>query len=118
MAGVVRSLAKAEMEIVILQLQCVGHADVGQGPASVTIVLMIVGAVLQPYAKIARGLAQNLLRIVLAAVGDGRIFLPLDAGEAADPGDYAAELIGHLPGGIKEADTARGEAGNGATVGV
>ena len=56
--------------------------------------------------------------IVLAAVRIGRVLFPLNAGEAADPGDYAAELVGHLPGGVEGADATGGEAGDRVAVGV
>src|ERR1700678_3992325 len=106
------------MKIVVLQLECIGHADVGQRPASITIVLLIVGTVLQPYTEVVRRLAQDLFRVVLAAIRDGRVFLPLDAGEAAYPADHATELIRHLPGGVEGTNAARRQTGKGMTVSV
>ena len=42
LAGVVRALAEAEVEIVALQLQRIGHANIGQRPASVAVILLIL----------------------------------------------------------------------------
>ena len=36
--------------------------------------------------------------------------------EAADPGDYAAEVVRHLPGGVEAADAARRKPGDGVAV--
>ena len=63
-------------------------------------------------------LPEDLLGIVLAAVGNCRILMPLNRSKAADPGDDAGELCRHLPGGVEGADAAGGEAGDGAGVGV
>jgi hypothetical protein len=60
----------------------------------------------------------EFFRIILPAFRNREIFFPLDAGEAANPGDCAAELIGHLPRGIEEADATRGKADDGAAIGV
>ena len=99
----VRADSEAEAEVVGLELEGVGHTDVCERPATVAVVLLIVVAVLNPDADVAVWFAENLFGIVLAAVGDGGVFVPLDAGEAADPGDDATELVGHLPAALKEA---------------
>ena len=62
LAGVVRAFAETEMKVVVLQLQRVGQANIGQRPASVAVILLVLGAVLQPYAKIAPGTRAKLFR--------------------------------------------------------
>src|SRR5881275_2191244 len=62
--------------------------------------------------------AKNFFGIVLAAVGVGWIFFPLDGGKTADPGDDARELIRKLPGGVEGRDTAGGKSGDGAAIAV
>src|SRR5215472_2755126 len=47
-ARVVRAVSKREMEVVFLQLQSIGHADIGQRPTAVARILLILGPVLQP----------------------------------------------------------------------
>ena len=44
--------------------------------------------------------------------------LPLDAGEAADSREHAAELVRHLPGGVEGADAARRIARHRAAVAI
>src|SRR6185312_1215730 len=105
-------------EVVGLELERVGHAQVGERPTAVARILLIVVPVLDPDADIAMGLVEDLFRVVLAAVGGAGVFVPLDAGEAADPGDDAAELVGLLPGGVEGSDAARGKAGDSAAVGI
>src|SRR6266436_5227814 len=115
--GVVRAFSKAEMKIVILGVEGVGHAEIIERPIAVAKV-EIVGTVLEPYANVAMRFAESFFGIVLAAVGIGWIFFPLNGGEAADPGDHAGELIGHLPGGVEGSDAAGGKSGDGMAVAV
>src|SRR5258708_6162574 len=78
----------------------------------------VFGAVVQPHAKIAVRFAQNFSRIILAAIGNLGIFLPLDAHKRTDPGDDAAELVRHLPCGVESANAAGGKASDGVAVSV
>src|SRR5260370_6467423 len=117
-AGIVRAFAETKMEVVALELQRVGKAEVGQRPAAPTVMFDVFGAVLQPNPNITLGLAQDLIWIVLAAVLHVWIFPPLDAGETTDPRNHAAELIGHLPGRVEGADATRREAGDRAAVSI
>src|SRR5882757_5112477 len=75
--GVVSSLPIAEMEIVLLGFQCVGHAEIRQRPISVAQV-EIFGAVLQPDTEVAFRFAQNFVGKILAAIGNAGIFFPLN----------------------------------------
>src|SRR5260370_10897676 len=117
-AGIVRAFAETKMEVVALELQRVGKAEVGQRPAAPTVMFDVFGAVLQPNPNITLGLAQDLIWIVLAAVLHVWIFPPLDAGETTDPRNHPAELIGHLPGRVEGADAARRKAGDRAAVSI
>jgi len=55
------------------------EADVGQGPASVAVLFLVFGAVLQPNADIAFRFAENLFGVILAPSGFAGSSLPLDA---------------------------------------
>src|SRR5205085_10777792 len=80
--------------------------------------IQILGTILQPNTEVAFGFAKNLVWIVLAAVGNGRIFLPLNRRKAADPGNDTAELVRHLPCGIEGADAAGGESRDSTAVSI
>src|SRR5229473_2450571 len=108
---------EAKVEVVLLKLQSIGHAQVSERPVAIAKV-EIFGAILQPYTDVALRFAENLVWVVLAAIQHGRIFFPLDARVAANPGNDAAELIGHLPSGIERADSAGRESGDRAAVAV
>lgn len=108
--------SEAEVEVVVAELQGVGHLDVLHGPGAV-VVFEVVGAVAHPDSEVAFGVLADHERVDVAAV---RILLraPLDGGKAADGGVDAGELIGHEPGGVEGADSAGGFAGYGSAVGV
>src|SRR4051794_39042249 len=97
------------MEIVFLELQRIRKLNVLEGPTAV-IVLEILRAVLEPDADVALRLFADLVGIDVAAVEDSRF--PLDAGEASDAGEDAAELLRLKPGGVERADSAGGLAGD------
>src|SRR5580700_2051304 len=118
LARIVCALAEAEMKIVALQLQRIGETNVRERPASVTFQLQVLATVLQPHAQIAVRFMQNFLWKVLAAIWNRGIFLPLNAGKAANPGDHPAKLIRHLPRRIEGTNPARGKASNRAAVSV
>ena len=69
------------------------------------IVFQVLGAVLQPDPDIALRLFADHEREHVAAVNLGRV--PLNAGEAADPRQHAAELIGLAPCHVERANAAR-----------
>ena len=71
---------------------------------------------MQPHANVALGLTQDFFWIILTSIRNIGIFLPLDADKGANPGDDAAELVGHLPGGVEGADSARRKPGDGVAV--
>src|SRR5215467_16323073 len=110
------ALTKAEMKVVLFHLQGVGHPEVRQRPTAVSLDLQIFGTILQPDANVAFRLVQYLARVVLAAVRHRRIFLPLDAVKASNPGNHSAGEIGHLPSRIERTYPARREPCNGVTV--
>src|SRR5271157_3875625 len=106
MRGIVRAFSKAKVEVVLGHLQRVCQPDIRQWPTSIAD-LHVPGTILQPDTNVSFWLSQHFFRIILSPVGIRRIFLPLNAGEAADPGNYAAELVGHLPRGVERADSSR-----------
>lgn len=89
--GTVTALAKAEVEVVVREFESVCKADIVQGPASVLWQLQIVGAILKPHANVSVCFLKNLVGIILATIGHIRLHSPLNAGEAADAADDAAE---------------------------
>ena len=117
MGRIVCPCAEAEAEVILLEFEGIGHAKIGERPTAVT-KLQIAGAVLQPNAQVASRFTQDFVGVVLATVRDRGVFLPLDGGEAADPGNDTAELIGQLPGCVERANATGGESGDGAAVGV
>src|SRR5579871_4353892 len=103
--GIVGSLPEAEMKIVVFGLERVGHAEIVERPIAIAEV-EVFGTVLEPDADVAMRFTKNFFGKVLTAIGIGRIFFPLDRGEAADPGDDAAEFVRELPSGVEGGDSA------------
>src|SRR5580693_7332643 len=52
-AAVVGALAEAEVKIVSLELQRIGHTNVGERPAPVSIIFLVLRSVLHPDANVA-----------------------------------------------------------------
>src|ERR1019366_5078809 len=95
MTRIVASCSETEVKVVTLQFKRIGHAYIGEGPASVAD-FQVVGTVLKPDADVAARLAENFILIVLTTVCNSWSLFPLDAAEAADPGNYPAEQLRHL----------------------
>src|SRR5262245_32519576 len=102
-----------QMVIVIPHLERVRHLDVLQRPASV-IVLEVARAVLKPDKDVALRLLPNLEWVDVTAVL--RSWMPLNAGEAANAREYAAELVRLLPCGVECTDASGRVTGDGAAV--
>lgn len=67
---------------------------------------MIITSILEPDAKVAVLFAEDLGRVILAAVKLIRGLMPHDGGEGADPGDDTAEVVRSLPAGVESTDAA------------
>src|SRR5580765_6864888 len=111
------SLPIAEMKIVLLRFQRIGHSQVRERPIAVA-QIQVFRALLQPNANVAFWLPQDLIGIVLPAIRHSRILFPLNSAEAAYPGNHAPELIRHVPSSIEGANSAGGQTGNGPAVGI
>src|SRR3954470_15829611 len=91
----VEALAVDEGVVIPLERQGLGHLLVGQGPVAVGVV-EVVGAVLEEDAD----------RLLVALADQGLVVVPPlaagraagDVGEAADPRQDLAEIVGTLPG--------------------